>query len=182
MNYEYEGFGSDFETDKFSTHKAYLTIYRKLFAPYKDCLGFCEVGVWDGGSLHMFANYFNKATIFGIDIRSKPECLNNHDRIKFFQKDAYTDPLVISVDDQISVFIDDGGHEPDKQEWACAHYAPILTSDALLIIEDITTPEVIEKLAKSIPSNFKYMGIDLRTSGPSDNYLFVAWNSDKFYE
>lgn len=51
----------------------YLSFYEKLFAPIATApLNILEVGVFHGGALLMFARYFPKARILGVDINQPP--------------------------------------------------------------------------------------------------------------
>src|ERR1700722_18692475 len=57
-------------TDKSSLDHDYLDKYERLFAPFRDApITVLEIGVFDGGSLRLWEDYFPRATIVGINIR-----------------------------------------------------------------------------------------------------------------
>lgn len=80
-----------------------------------------EIGVYKGGSLEMWSNYFGKdnCIIYGIDIN--PECKileRDHDNIKIFIGDQADKEFIKSVCQQIpklDIVLDDGGHTMSQQ-------------------------------------------------------------------
>jgi hypothetical protein len=99
-----------------------------------------EVGVYSGGSLPMWHQYFGPGcTVHGIDIQ--PECT------------AYAAPsTIIHIGDQsdrkfwgrfresvpeVDVLIDDGGHEPEQQAVTLEEMLPHLRPGGVYICEDI---------------------------------------------
>ena len=63
-------FNSKYYSIKF---KNYFPIYEKIFHRFRDKnITFVEIGVFSGGSLFMWKNYFGpKARIIGIDLNPK---------------------------------------------------------------------------------------------------------------
>ena len=54
-------------TDKHTIH-SYLEIYEELFSDRRlDCNTFLEIGMYTGASLFMWSQYFENATVYGID-------------------------------------------------------------------------------------------------------------------
>ena len=57
------------DTDK---DEGYLKYYREFFQPFRDKpVRLLELGVWNGGSLELWRDYFINGTITGIDIEPK---------------------------------------------------------------------------------------------------------------
>ena len=70
-------------TDKGSLGHGYLGHYERILGPLRDePITILEIGVSDGASLRMWADYFTRATIVGVDInevlsparRGSPRC------------------------------------------------------------------------------------------------------------
>jgi hypothetical protein len=78
-----------------------------------------EIGIFDGASLRMWAEYFPKATIFGIDaLIDSRALLVNEGRIRSFQMDQGDQASLRSLNDRygpFTVVIDDGSHRTHHQ-------------------------------------------------------------------
>ncbi|WP_320204032.1 class I SAM-dependent methyltransferase [Agrobacterium rosae] len=134
--------GVKFQTDKSSLLHNYLKLYeRRLTHLVAEKFTLIEVGVFKGGSLATWAEYFPQATIVGVDI--DPEC-------KQFEKgnayvrigDASDSSFIFDVVKEFgkpTVVIDDGSHRWDHQIATLQNLFPILLPDGLFIIEDIHT-------------------------------------------
>ncbi|CAJ0888765.1 hypothetical protein AMST5_03905 [freshwater sediment metagenome] len=72
----------EFETDK---SQAYLDNYRRFFSPLRDAsIKLLEIGVYQGGSLLLWRDYFERGDIVGIDIN--PVKLDQEiDRVSIYQ-------------------------------------------------------------------------------------------------
>lgn len=126
-----------------SKHISYFPVYDKYFKRFKNTkIVLVEVGVFSGGSLFMWRNFFGKkARIIGIDMdpnakkweskgfeiyigdQSNPEFWLN-----FFNK-------VGSVD----IIIDDGGHTYEQQIVTATTCIPYIKNGGILLVEDIHT-------------------------------------------
>jgi hypothetical protein len=98
----------------------------QYFGPYHRHLGryvgrpvtVLEIGVYSGGSLRMWRDYFgSQAHVYGVDI--EPECRQHTDeRIDVVIGDQ-SDPAFwaesLAALPELDVVIDDGGHEPQHQ-------------------------------------------------------------------
>jgi hypothetical protein len=119
-------------------------------------INFLEIGLgvtgdrWDarivhgrnngGASLKMWYDYFQHATIYGIDVN---ECSNlNNDRIRTFVADQG------SIEDlngfvkatgaiEFDIIVDDGSHRPDHQQISFSYFFKKLKSGGLYFIEDL---------------------------------------------
>ncbi len=100
-----------YETDKV-TAWGYQDAYEDSFLAIRfDVKLVFEIGVFQGGSLHGFSEYFPNALIIGIDVNEK--CYFGHDRIKVEIGDAtdkeFIDGLVLKYGEP-DIVIDDGSH------------------------------------------------------------------------
>lgn len=121
----------------------YFEIYEKWFEKYKNKpVVILEIGVYQGGSLDMWRDYFGKnAMIYAIDIN--PECKKfEKDNIRIFigsQDDAV---FLKSVKDQIpklDILIDDGGHSMNQQIVSFKELYDHIKDDGLYVCEDLHT-------------------------------------------
>lgn len=95
-----------------------VATYKMLFAPVRDTVKrVLEIGVYQGGSLALWRDYFPNATIVGADIRRwcrryesdrvKVRTGSQHDR-------AFLDSLSVEFG-QFDIVIDDGSHHWEDQ-------------------------------------------------------------------
>lgn len=119
--------------DKGTVH-SYIEYYEELFRPLQnEPITLLEIGVYKGASLRMWADYFTKGSIVGVDIRPPQKII--HSRIKVFQLDA-TEVTVAGCVGELDIVIDDGSHELHDQLGAFAHLWPKVKPGGLYIIED----------------------------------------------
>lgn len=123
----------------------YFDIYEKHFEKYvgKDMLIF-EIGVFNGGSLQMWKNYFGeKSKIVGIDIN--PEC-KNHESIDnniFVEIGSQSDisflENVIKKYGQPDIVLDDGSHVMSDliQSFNFLYYQ--MKDEGVYLVEDLHT-------------------------------------------
>lgn len=140
-------------TDKHTKH-TYDVPYEKWFSSYRDkAFNFLEIGVtsYGGGDLLAFADYFPKATIYGLDhVMDKmlPEVLT-HERIKLIEADAYSPKTADLLGDlKFDIIIDDCIHNHPCQSKVVQIYYPFLAKDGIYVIEDC--PQVHLKLWEPI--------------------------------
>jgi len=104
-------------TDK-KTHN-YTDIYERFFFDIKENpIKIFEIGIYNGGSLTMWQEYFSKANIFALDIDDKKIFDNN--RVKTIIGDqANRDHLQKAINiigSNIDILIDDGSHTMQQQQ------------------------------------------------------------------
>src|SRR4051812_46832121 len=97
----------------------YFDIYDRHFNKYRNKeIVLLEIGVFQGGSLQMWKNYFgSKAKIFGIDVDPRCKQLEEED-IKIFIGSQSNRSFLRQVKEQIppvDILIDDGGHTMTQQ-------------------------------------------------------------------
>lgn len=100
--------GCKYGTDK-TTH-GYCPYYETHLPGRDEKFNLLEIGIFDGGSLRMWKEYFYNATIYGIDIDSRK--IFQEDRIITFWGDATLEGFLNSLNlPDLSVIIDDGSHQ-----------------------------------------------------------------------
>ena len=137
-----------YESKSFSIkHEKYFNVYEKLLSRFKDKeITLVEIGIHNGGSLHIWKKYLPKAKIIGIDINE--DC-------KRFEKDGF----IIEIGNQnskefwenffikhtnVDVIIDDGGHTNSQQINTVVCCIPHLNNGGLLITEDVNCSYMFE--------------------------------------
>lgn len=169
-----------FNTDKFFVHDT-IHVYESLFHPIRSRVkNVLEIGINAGNSHRMWRDYFTAATIYGIDIEDKCNGMIGEDRIVAIFFDAYRPDIVQSLSNvSFDIIIDDGPHTLDTQAFVVRNYSQLLSSNGILVIEDIPNISWIEELTKAVPSDLRRYcyGIDRRSSAPNswvhDEILFV---------
>ena len=119
----------------------YFDIYHRHFEKFiGQEVHVVEIGVFSGGSLEMWRNYFGpKSTIYGIDIRE--ECRGYAgDGIEIFIGDQ-ADPgfwqRFKEKVPQVDIIIDDGGHETRQQMVSLESMLPHLRPGGVYVCEDV---------------------------------------------
>jgi cephalosporin hydroxylase len=119
----------------------YFDIYDRHFRAFRGRdVHVLEIGIYSGGSLDMWRDYFGpKATIYGVDI--EPDC-------RVYEKDG----VKIHIGDQadrsfwnefrrkvprLDIVIDDGGHEPEQQIVTLEELLPLLNPGGIYLCEDV---------------------------------------------
>lgn len=121
----------------------YFDIYEKHFAAYRNRdIKFLEIGVFHGGSLQMWKNYFGpRAKIVGVDIN--PVC-------KSYEEENITIELGSQEDREFlrqlaakhgpfDIVLDDGGHTMSQQIISFQELYPHVRRDGLYLCEDLHT-------------------------------------------
>ena len=166
-------------TDKDTIH-SYLETYEDLFKNKKlTSSAVMEIGIYDGGSIKLWYDYFPNANIYGIDIsryEEKLNYLNNNNRIKLLlETDAYNMDIK-RFDEKFDIIVEDGDHILSSQIKTIHNFLPLLKDDGILIIEDIQNIEHIKILYDNTPEEYKkyVRNYDLRQNkNRYDDILFV---------
>jgi hypothetical protein len=121
----------------------YFEVYDRHFQKYvgKE-VNILEIGVFQGGSLQMWRDYFGpKAMIYGIDIN--PECKKfESDNIKIFigsQEDRTFLAKVKAEIPKLDILIDDGGHTMNQQIVSFEELFDQISDDGVYLCEDLHT-------------------------------------------
>ena len=121
----------------------YIPLYDRYFSRFRGTnVRFLEIGVFRGGSLQMWRNYFgDKATIFGID--SDPSCasldgLSGSVRIGS-QADIPFLNRVVEEMGGVDIVLDDGSHQMRHLAKTFRALFPLVSTNGLYMAEDLCT-------------------------------------------
>ena len=174
-------------TDKNTTH-SYLPLYQKLLVSKKETAkNVLEVGIWDGGSIKLWSDFFINANVFGLDIKHNndiPEIIKNKENITLYTStDAYNNDFFIShflnKNIKCDFMLDDGPHTLESMKIFIKLYSQIMTDDGILIIEDVQSWNWIDILKNEVPEHLKqFIKIyDLRAN--KNRYDDIVFTIDK---
>jgi hypothetical protein len=133
-----------------------------------------EIGVFQGGSLRMWRNYFGpRAVIYGADIN--PLCMafeeeNTHILIGDQEDPDFLKSMVLSIP-RIDVLIDDGGHTMKQQINTFREMFPYVNEHGVYICEDTHT-----SYWKNYGGGFRRSGTFMELSKDLIDHL-NAWHS-----
>jgi len=126
----------------------YFDIYERHFSKYrgKETV-ILEIGVFQGGSLQMWKDYFGpKAKIYGIDIN--PECKKlEEDNIEILigsQSDRNFLRRVKAQIPKVDILIDDGGHTMKQQIVTFEEMYDHVKEDGVYLCEDLHTSYLMD--------------------------------------
>lgn len=135
--------------DKFYSPDPAFIIQRKLA---KNIL---EIGVFQGGSIKLWRDYFERATIYGIDknLSNLKYDFSVDSRVKLIEQDIYSDNILNDLPLNIDFIIDDASHTIEDQIYAFNKFFPLLKKGGLYVIEDIQNIERDKQLFLSLTGN-----------------------------
>ncbi len=121
----------------------YFDVYERHFHRYKNTeVVILEIGVFHGGSLQMWKNYFGpKAKIYAIDIDPRCKTLEE-ENVEIFigsQSDRNFLSEVKAKIPQVDILIDDGGHSMQQQIVSFEELYSHVKSDGIYLCEDLHT-------------------------------------------
>jgi hypothetical protein len=174
-------------TDKNTVH-SYLPLYEKLLNKKKlTAKNILEIGIYNGGSIKMWSDYFINAKVYGLDILhldSIPDYIKNDDRIILYTStDGYNMDFFnnnfLNKDIKYDLLLDDGPHTLQSMIEFIILYSQIMADDGILIIEDVQSWDWIDTLKGAVPENLKkYIKIyDLRQN--KSRYDDIVFTIDK---
>lgn len=148
-------------TDKERRHRYISEFYEREFAPFRDRkIRLLEIGVYTGGSMKLWREYFALGEIWGIDREDNREFFD----FNFILGDAYSKETVDSLP-RFDIIIDDGSHKIEHQLWVIKNYKKKAN---MLIIEDVKV-EILMYL-----NGMRYRIVDLRElCGGKDDIILV---------
>ena len=121
----------------------YLGVYNRLLNEYRDqAINLLEIGVFNGGSLEIWHDYFaNAQHIVGCDIDEKCREIqfagDNIDLIIGDVKSDTTLAAVTAISPEYDIIIDDGSHRSSDIITAFVKLFPLLKTGGIFIIEDL---------------------------------------------
>jgi hypothetical protein len=150
-------------TDK-NTRHSYLPLYQKLLISKKEnAKNVLEVGIYNGGSIKLWSDFFTNANVYGLDIMHIDnvweEIKNNEKIILHTSSDAYDNDFFINnflnKNIKFDFMLDDGPHTLESMKQFIKLYSQIMTDDGILIIEDVQSLDWIDILTNEVPENLK---------------------------
>ncbi len=165
--------------DKGTSHD-YIGVYESLLAPYRETAKrVVEIGVFDGHSLRMFAEYFTNAEVHGIDCDEQPHggkadlrpmISDGKHNIHIFDATDGQEVQRKFKDSLFDIVIDDAAHNIEQQVKLIEIWLPRLAPGGLHVVEDIQEIDCTRAIFESL--GFKI--IDRRsTKNRYDNVLAV---------
>jgi hypothetical protein len=151
------------KTDKNTVH-SYLNLYEELLSNKRNtATHILEVGIHnDAGSIELWDRYFTNAQVYGVDIKSYNEIINdyvkNSSKITLLTSvNAYNNDFVNSSlkDIKFDFILDDGSHNLVDMIKFIELYLPLVKDDGILIIEDVSDINWIQILCNAVPENHK---------------------------
>ncbi|TRZ56840.1 MAG: class I SAM-dependent methyltransferase [Rhodocyclaceae bacterium] len=121
----------------------YFDIYERHFAAFRGRkIKFLEIGVYHGGSLQMWKNYFGpKAKIIGVDIN--PQCKAFEEANITIEIGSQEDPdflrKLAATHGPFDIVLDDGGHTMRQQIVSFQELYPQVRPNGLYVCEDLHT-------------------------------------------
>jgi hypothetical protein len=174
-------------TDKNTTH-SYLQLYQNLLISKKETAkNVLEVGIFSGGSIKLWSDFFTNANVYGLDIMNIQdvwEGIKNNEKIILHTSiDAYDNDFFIThflnKNIKCDFMLDDGPHSLESMKQFIKLYSQIMTNDGILIIEDVQSWEWIGTLINEVPENLKQFikVYDLREN--KNRYDDIVFTIDK---
>jgi len=176
-------------TDKNTIH-SYLQLYEYLLSPIRETAkSVLEVGVFEGGSIKLWYDYFLNATIYGCDVidNIRIEELKNNNRVSLsLDESAYSSDFVktnfLDKNIEFDFILDDGPHTLESQKAFIKFYVPLLSENGILIVEDVQEVSWLDELKEVTPKELKQYikTYDLRTNkGRYDDIVFTVDKMDQ---
>ena len=169
------------DTDKeYPAHGYISKFYTFEFEKYKNKpVNILEIGCASGGSLLLWSDYFQYATIYGVDNgqdgrfhRCQTSTAGNN-RIKLYKASGYNPDLVKALPN-FDIIIDDGPHTKESHLEFLDLYVPKLNQGGVLIIEDVENISYGKEYCNKLTNDFQYATLDINTKKEYNSILFVA--------
>ena len=150
-------------TDKNNVH-SYLELYQNLLVSKKETAkNVLEVGIYQGGSIKLWSDFFTNSHVYGIDVMNIDgvwEGIKNSEKITLYtSQNAYDKDFFktnfLDKNIKFDFMLDDGPHTLDTMIYFITLYSQIMTDDGILIIEDVQEWNWIEILTNAVPDHLK---------------------------
>jgi len=183
-------------TDKSSKLHNYCKYYEKhLESRRNENLILWEIGVFHGGSIRTWREYFPNATIVGFDVRARyGRYFTQDNKTKFILADA---TKIETVNDAVKQFgtpdivIDDGSHHAKDMKASYENIFPILNNNGIYFIEDLcvsgysqfgSTPEdnMLTYIGTKMIENLNLNKYDASTSDKIKKLQIIKKNNTVF--
>jgi len=138
--------------------ESYFSVYDEIFKKYiGEKIVFVEIGVYHGGSLEMWRNYFgNQARIIGIDINPEAKKLEKRGFEIFIGSQSsknFWDTFYEKIG-PVDIVLDDGGHQ-NKQQIITAHESIKNINDGGVLVTEDTHTSYMPKFGN--PSKYSFI-------------------------
>ena len=124
-------------------------LYAMLFTPIRQqVLNVTEIGVAAGQSLQMWHDFFPRAQLWGLDLKSGacfercPSKFAGHPRVHLRWGNSCKKPHVDRLGfarESMDLVLDDGDHFPLSNEITLVHFWPFVKKGGYYVIEDVAT-------------------------------------------
>ena len=175
-------------TDKNTVH-SYIGLYQLLSQGKKySAKNVMETGIYRGGSIKLWHDFFENAQVFGQDIspiETVWDGVKNNPRITLFTStDAY-DPVhvynnYVAPEVKLDFAIDDGPHTLASMILFIKLYLPVMADDGILIIEDVQDIAWLDVLTKSVPEELRKFVHCYDLRGNKNRYDDIVFTIDRF--
>ena len=171
-------------TDKNTVH-SYLELYQNLLESKKlSAKHVLEVGIYSGGSIKLWSDFFPNATVYGMDIedghRIQSDIVGKPNIILLTSTDAYSDEVfskeILGRNIKFDFMLDDGPHTYESMVRFIHLYSQVMTDDGILVIEDVQHIDWLDTLKNEVPQHLKpyVKTYDLRENkGRYDDIVFT---------
>ncbi len=134
--------GLKYQTDKASWHHDYLNFYERFLREIRDSeVSVLEIGVLHGQSIAMWAEYFRKGKIVGLD--NNPNAKQHETarvRIEIADQSSAADLVrIAATHGPFDLILDDGSHIWEHQIVTLRTLFPFVKPGRYYILEDIDT-------------------------------------------
>ena len=175
----------DNKTTKKNTLHSYLELYQNLLESKKlSAKHVLEVGIYNGGSIKLWSDFFPNATVYGMDIedghRIQSDIVGKPNIILLTSTDAYSDEVfskeILGRNIKFDFMLDDGPHTYESMVRFIHLYSQVMTDDGILIIEDVQQIDWLDNLKNEVPQHLRQYvkTYDLRENkGRYDDIVFT---------
>jgi predicted O-methyltransferase YrrM len=177
---KYESFNTYLGTDKGTGH-CYDDLYQELLDPIRmSAKTILEIGVFSGASCQVWADYFENATIYGMDINfGVLKFGKNHQRIKYITANGTQSECLKHVPSSFDLVLDDGSHYGEDQIKSAELFVPLINKTGMYICEDIhmvhkdRVHEEFQKIADKNHMNYKMYDLREKKNKYPDDIVVV---------
>jgi hypothetical protein len=142
MHLPLELIGLKHGTDRAVLHHDFLRFYERFFKEFRDSdAAILEIGVAQGASVRMWADYFHRGTIIGLDIDPMTKRLE-HGRIIIKIADQSDAPALADIGREYGpsgLVLDDGSHIWSDQITTLRALLPFVKPGGYNVLEDLDT-------------------------------------------
>lgn len=148
-------------SDKNTVH-SYIDVYQEVLEPISiSATRVLEVGIWKGGSIKLWSEFFPNAQIYGVDISlDMVEVDLSSPKITCLTTDAYDREFVKSLGyGTFDFVIDDGPHTKESMVFFAEEYVKLLKPGGILIIEDIQSMSWVRDILMALPDTLRTIAV-----------------------